>query len=408
MKILFLSSRLPYPVYGGDRITVYNYLKYLSKKHSLTLLTFIEDKKQLKYKKELEKYCAEIETVYLPSYLSYLKCGIGIFSRLPFQIKYYSSKKMREKILDKINTGNYDIVISHLIRMEQYSNSLNGVYKIALPVDAISLSLWRSLRYRNIFWKMLVYLEFLKVRRYEEIVLKNHQLNIVVSGIDKKWLLKKDHAGDVLVVSNGVGYDENEERRTKNEEPVTKNQKRVFLDEKAVIVFLGNMNSWSNQDAVKYFLREIFPLILKEIAEVRFCIVGANVSRAVGNLEGKNITVIGEVKNLKDILEYAKVSVCPLRAGAGIQNKILESMAMGVPVVSTGLGYEGISADIGKAIFVTDKPEEFASLVVRLIKDNTLRAEVGQKGREYIKKYHNWQSIFQGLEKEFSSRVKRD
>ena len=184
MKILFLISRIPFPPQGGDRVRAFYFLKELSQEHSITLVSFIEDKQQQQYARDLKKYCAQVELVYLSKKKSYLNCLLNIFNILPFQVCYYFSGAMRKKIKQLFLKQDYDCVFVELFRMAHYVEKIRGIYKILDLTDAISWSLQRSLVHRKHVFHVFYFLEMLKVKRYEAQIINKFNTNVLISAMD--------------------------------------------------------------------------------------------------------------------------------------------------------------------------------------------------------------------------------
>ncbi|MBI4844943.1 MAG: glycosyltransferase [Candidatus Omnitrophica bacterium] len=379
MKILFITSRLPYPAYGGDKVRVFNFLKHLSKQHSITLVSFINDTRQVQYIDDLKKICLNVEVIYLPVWRSYLNCLLGFFSFTPLQVYYYFSGKMKAKIKDILKKEEFDGIYVHLLRMAHYVQDKSDICRILDLTDAISLSLKRSLSFRSHVFFLFYYFEWIKVKRYEAMIIKKFDYNLLISVLDKNshWSLKE--AENVKIVANGVDADYFSVNKT-------------GFDNKK-IAFLGNFHSFPNRDGVMFFYEKIFPLIRKEIPDIKFYIVGVNPTRKILQLsDNKNVFVTGAVSDIREFLKDVAVLVCPLRVAAGIQNKILEAMAMGICVITTTVGACWLDEDGKKTIVIADKPNEFAEKVVFLIKDESLRNSFAQKGRDFVVKNYDWGS----------------
>ena len=155
------------------------------------------------------------------------------------------------------------------------------------------------------------------------------------------------------------------------------------------IIFTGQMDYLPNIDAVTYFYGDIFPLITKKVPNVSFCVVGRNPPPRVKGICKKGI-ITGEVEDIRDYLHKAKVYIAPMRISHGVQNKILEAMAIGLPVVATSKVLQGMSAIKGVEIMIGDTPEEFAACVVELLKDETKRGFIAKNARVYVERCHNW------------------
>ncbi|GAI56451.1 unnamed protein product, partial [marine sediment metagenome] len=145
MRILYLTSRLPYPLYKGDKLRAYHQIKYLSRRHSVTLCSLIDSKEELSYINELEKYCECIETILLKPYFSYLSAFSYVFSRIPLQVGYYYSRKMKKKIDELLTSERFDIIHTQLVRMTPYIKDHRKTPKVLDMVDTLSLNMKRRL-----------------------------------------------------------------------------------------------------------------------------------------------------------------------------------------------------------------------------------------------------------------------
>ena len=384
MNILFLTSRLPFPPIGGDKLRVFKFLEFLSNEHSITLFLFIDNKFQVSEIKVYRKYFSRIEIIYLPSYISYLNCIIGLFGKLPLQVYYYRSEKMRRLIEKEIE--NFDLIFVHLIRMAEYVREFKKVPKILDLTDAISLNYKRSIKYQKGLKYLISRLEKERVLKYETEIIKDFNRNFLVSEIDKKYLNSYAETEGIEIIPNGVdieyfsycdnSYDIN------------------------CIVFVGNLRTYPNNDAVIYFCDAIFPLILKKRSDVKFYIVGANPTKRIFSLSrNKNVVVTGEVNDVRPYLRRAAVSVCPMRTGSGIQNKILESMASGTPVVTSTIGLEGIDAVPDEGILIADDDSQFAEKILTLLENKDLRRKISIGGRKLVEQKYSDEVVMKMLEK---------
>ena len=170
------------------------------------------------------------------------------------------------------------------------------------------------------------------------------------------------------------------------------------------MLFTGTIRYFPNKDAVLYFYNEIFPLIKRAIPEVKFYVVGNQPPKNVIKLASSgDVVVTGRVEDVRPYFDKSAVFVCPLRSGSGMQAKILEAMAMGVPVVTTSLGFEALDAVAGRDILVADDPKRFAEEVIRLVKDRDLRQYIAQNARKLVEEKYDWSSIVERLEAVYES-----
>ena len=392
MKVLFLTSRFPYPLIGGEAIKAYYYLKYLSLNHEVTLLTFTDHQIEPTPFDRIKKLCHSVKVVHRRLQLpSWINSSLAILSSEPFQVKYYHSRKMREVVNREIKSHKYDLLIVHLIRMFDYVRNYEGCIKIAALEDALSLNYSRQLNYLDKTNRWLVNLERKRVFQYEKEIIESSHLCLVVSQVDKSFLEKRSTQADkIRIVPNGV-----------NRELLARGENKV--KEKDWIVFLGNMGgsffntgNFPNRDACRFFSTEVFPRLRQKKRGINFFIVGANPSKEIMKLRKiEGVEVTGFTRDPYYFLERAKIFVAPLRCGAGIQNKILEAMALGKTVVTTQIGAEGIEGENDKHLVIVDKdkPEEMADRVTDLLRDEKKRRCLGENARGLIKEKYTWDII---------------
>ena len=385
MKILFVTPRLPYPPDRGDRVRVFNFAKVLSRKHLLFLVSFIQSKEESKYVEGLVKIFNEVTTILLESWKSYLNVLTHFFSKLPYQVSYYDSDIMGRKINQIIEREKIDVVYTFHLRMARHAIDLKNVYEILDLTDCVSLFLRRMLPFSRIYLKPLLYNEWLKVRRYEPMITERFDECWLISRIDKKAIEEVSCPSNVVIIPNGI--DLNYFKR-----------ESLKLDSQNLL-FVGYMGAES-VDSVFYFHKKIFPLIKKEVPSSQFYVVGASPPRKVTKLaQDKDVIVTGFIKDLRPYYEKAAVMVAPMRFVAGVQNKILEAMAMGVPVVTSRFGNEGIDAQPEKEIFVENNPESFARSVVELLKNEDLRRKIGINARKFVERNFTWRKITDRMDK---------
>ena len=380
MKILFLTSRLPFPPHRGDKLRVFNFLSRLSKNHSITLLSFIESKKQLSYVDELKKYCTNVEVVLLKPRQSYWNCLLHILSSNPLQVAYYRSKEMHRKLNALLLNNNFDAVYTHLFRMAQYAEDIKGTKRILDLCDAVSSHMKKTIKFnRSILWPVY-FMEWIKISNYEKKIIKKFDEVILISDSDKEEIFDgKLKVDNIKIIPNGVDYE--------YFKPVSMDNHKIPR-----IAFLGYLSTFYNLDGIFYFYNQIFPIIKNYTLSVRFSIIGANCPNKLRKLtEDKSVELFSDIEDTRPFLNQATVFVCPLRIGSGLQNKILEAMAMGLPVVTTNIGYKGINAEKNQEIIVEDEPKKFASRVLELLKNEDLRKKISHNARSFIEKNYKWE-----------------
>lgn len=386
MKILFLANRVPYPPYRGDKLKIFNLAKRLKGRHELHLLTFAQTKDDLTYKAELEKIFTEVHFVYLPKWRSAINCLAGLWDNTPLQVLYFHSAELRNKLNEVITKHKFDAVHVQHLRMSPYLKDRQDIPRILDLPDAFSLY-WerRKTIKRGIATTIFENIEQRRVLKYES-VLKQYNMSLVCSSEDLTYLQQVHGPANIRLLPNGVDL-------------TTFAPRQHDYTHSDTILFTGNMDYAPNVDAVIYFTQEILPLIRSRVPAAKFIIAGQKPVEKVTALANDHITVTGFVKDLADMYNSASVVVAPLRFGAGTQNKVLEAMAMGIPVVCSNIGFGGLNITSGEGAIMQTDPQAFADSVISLLSSQTQREQVGQKGIDVIRKNFDWDVIALQLEK---------
>lgn len=393
MKLLFTANRFPYPPYRGDKLKIYHLAKRLARRHELHLVTFLQDKADLQYLPELQQIFREIHLVPLSRMQSYRNSLMAFFRKEPFQVRYFHAKAMAEKIKQLRAEHNYDAVHVQHLRMAQYWASDKSIPRILDLPDAYSLYWKRRVTAARGPLKAFTRLEQQRVFAYESI-LEAYDLSLVCSAEDRDYLRDEREIGNVALLPNGVDL-----------ETFSGRQEHDYTPGK-VLLFTGNMDYAPNVDAVLYFTRDILPLVREKVPDVQFVIAGQRPVKKVTELAGEGVTVTGFVPDLSVWYAAASVVVAPLRFGAGTQNKVLEAMAMGVPVVSRNIGFNGLNITSGEGVVLALETEAFAGACIRLLQSEQHRREVGQAGKKVVREQFDWEVIAARLENYFLQLVK--
>ncbi|GBD97955.1 MAG TPA: glycosyltransferase [Nitrospirae bacterium] len=379
-KILLLTPRFPFPVIGGDKLRIYNIAKYLSAYYRITLVSLYSTDEE-------ERSVAEdglFERVYKikqPGYLSGLNAMKNLIAGDSLQSGYFYNRKMLSLV--KKLAPEHDMLFSHLIRTASYVKDIRDMPKVCEMTDAISQNYKHAKTAGNRSLKKYIYsFEQKRCLEYEIECLRHFERSVLVSDHDRDYLRKyaPTFSDRIRVIPNGVDY----ERLSA--------QPAEF--QRGKIVFIGNMRTVQNADAAYYFARDIFRKIKAEYPDSTFWIIGADPTPAVKSLSKiAGVNVVGKVNDILSYAHDAMVSVCPIRIGAGVQNKILESMAMGVPVVTSSLGLLGLQAMDMQDILVADTPDEFCSKIYKIYNDASLSERIKKNARSCITKNYSWDKI---------------
>jgi sugar transferase (PEP-CTERM/EpsH1 system associated) len=385
MNILFLTSRFPYPPHRGDKLKIYNLLKRLSRKHTITLLSFVSGRRDLSYVGEIEKLGVRVETVVLPKWRSLMNSLLALPGSEPLQVRYYTSRRMRARLRALLEERRYDLVHIHLIRMAQYGRSGEPPVRILDLTDAGSLYLERFYRTtRNPVKKYLLGIELGRLRRYESVI-GEFSASLVCSAVDREVLADRADGATIAVLPNGIDLSY-----------FTPDPARRYDPRR--IIYTGNLSYFPNSDGVIFFVREVFPLIRKVNPGVTLYIVGKDPPGSVRGLASTDIVVTGFVEDIRGEYLRSSLAVAPIRFGAGTLNKVLEPMALGIPVVATSVGAEGLSLEPGRHLLVADTAPEFASCVNRLLADERLRSELAENAMRVVRARYDWDMVTDSLD----------
>ena len=381
MNVLIITTRIPYPPYRGDKLKIFNIAKQLAKRNTVTIITFLRSRNQIKEIEELKKYNFKVIYIKISILESCINIIRAIFSSIPFQVAWYRSEEMHKKIKELIVDENYDVAYFHLIRSAQYivNNTDNSVLQVVDFTDAVSLYLDRFTKIeKNPVKKYLLGIEKKRVEKYEKIAEKFNVV-FICSEVDREYLINKDVKANIKILRNGVDIDYFVQDQIKYE----KNR----------IIFTGNMPYYANYDAAIYFAKEIFPQVLKQVPQAKFYIVGQKPPLRVRALANDSVIVTGYVQDIKKEYLKSAVNVAPMRFGAGTLNKIIESIVLGVPVVATPIAAEGLPDEIKKYVCVINDSNDFANQVVQFLKDTKLREQFKEQDKSVIRESLSWENI---------------
>ena len=387
MKFCILTPRFPFPENGGDVLRINNIARYLkSKNHELVLVSFSDEKIQVK-----EEYYRLYDTIYTIKRSKIFSLFMSLFFSLtgrPIQCGYYFSFNYLKLFRKVINNELPDIYISHLLRMVPYLEITNKQdCSIIEMTDALSKTYTLSSKAKGSSLKKTIYfLEKRLINRYECHVIKSFPKVALVSASDIQYLQQQcgNNFKNFVLYTNGVDCI--------HTIPKTYDNRKIC--------FVGNMRTLQNQDAVMYFIKDIFPLIKQSVPDAIFTIIGAEPPEPVKTLaDGKNIIVTGFVDDIQAAVSECCVAVAPVRVAAGIQNKVLVSMGCGVPVIMSSLIAGAIpELESGKNCFISDVPETFANYCITLMNDTNIRSSISETGYKMVKEKYSWFEKLKGYE----------
>ena len=382
--LLYLVHRIPYPPNKGDKIRSFNILKHLSKHFRIHLGSFVDDPNDWRYRDDLEPYCESLFLRPLHPRWARIRSLSGLITGEPLTIPYYRDRPMAHWVHERLAKDiEHALVFSSA--MAQYLPQKQE-HPLQTVVDFVDVDSDKWLQYavKHRFPMNKVYRrEARTLLDFERRIASQVNASVFVS--EQEALLFRERAPELTTrihaIDNGVDTDYfSPEREYPNPfPPATRN-----------LVFTGAMDYWANVDAVTFFAEEVLPEVLNQNPEARFVIVGARPTPEVKRLaERPGITVTGAVKDVRPFLAHCALAVAPMRIARGVQNKVLEALSMGRPVVATPQALEGLREGDGAAWRVGDTAPKLAELTVRALSEPGL-AEAGARGRTYVCNQYRW------------------
>jgi len=381
--ILYLVHRIPYPPNKGDKVRSYNILKHLAQRYRVHLGTFIDQAEDWQHLDALKEICASVQVLPLSRWQGRLRCLSGLLRGQPLSVAWYRDRAMQ----DWVDTTLTQYAIRHCVlfsaAMQQFVEH-SGCTTVLDLVDVDSEK-WRRYAHDHHFPLSWVYRrEANTLLRYESSsALKSH--TTLLSTPAEAALLAERAPGCAHKLSsmqNGV-----------NTTLFAPDQKlpNPYPDERPVLIFTGAMDYWPNIDAVRWFASEILPRIRAQEPEVVFYIVGSNPAAPVQGLHnGDHIIVTGTVPSIQPYMQHARLAVVPIRIARGIQNKVLEAMAMAKAVVVTTECARALGEPEQLPLHAVENAETFAAQVVTLLQQPAHAAALGQQARDFVQKEYSW------------------
>jgi sugar transferase (PEP-CTERM/EpsH1 system associated) len=353
-------------------------ITHLAQKHAVVVASLAHTREELQEGKGLEEYCDEVIAEVLPDGVRWFNAANAVPTSTPSSVTYFRSARLHRRISAALQHKSFDVVMVHCAFVAQYIQADHGRVRI-LDYGDMDSAKWREYAQSRRLPLSLGYaLEAKKLRNYERRVAVNFNYCTLTTHGEREEFESLGTGVPCMVVPNGV--DTSYFKQSGISAPIG-----------PVIVFLGRMDYFPNIDGVCYFADRIFPLVREKIPDARFLIVGSDPSRRVRNLESiPGVVVTGHVADVRSYLKESAISVAPLRIARGTQNKILESMAMGVPVVTTPQAAKGIQATPGVHMLVADDAPAFAQKVIQALTNERLRKNLASAALKHLESAHAW------------------
>jgi sugar transferase (PEP-CTERM/EpsH1 system associated) len=374
MNICFVTSRFPFPIVKGDTLRAYHQIRELSRQHSVHLIAATEIDVAPADLRELQQFCTGIDLVKIGRARSFATvAALGVASRLPLQVLYFLAPAFKSAVDRARSSQRFDVIHAQTIRVAPAVLPATDVPVVFDFMDSYGANVATRRELVGPLKRRVYDLECARVTAYERDVARRATGGVVIAALDR------DTIGDprLAIAPNGVDL-EAFGFYAGDRDPET-------------LVFTGNMGYQPNVDAVTWFAAECWPALRAKRPNLRFLIVGARPTPAVTALARlPGIAVTGRVESMVPYLQRATISVCPIRCGSGMQNKLLEAMSTGAPVVTTDFANRGIGAVAGRDLAVAADAGEFAAAVLRLLDEPAERARLANSARAWVEATYGW------------------
>jgi len=385
MNILYIAQRVPYPPDRGDKLAAYHAIRYLARKHAVTVAALADSAEELGHARSLEATGVTVEVARRGRFAARWSALSALVTGEPLSVSYYRSRELGRRIAECRRRTSFDVVVTFSSSMGPYVTTDWSVPLIAdfLDMDSRKWALYAAASRWPLSWVYAT--EARRLLEHERWLVRRAQCTLVRTEAELEDCRRLIPDGRFRVLANGVDFE-----YFSHDGPRVPSRR---------IVFTGVMDYFPNVQAVTFFCDRIFPLVRSAVPDATFAIVGSRPSRIVRALaERPGVMVTGRVPDVRPYLRQAAVAVAPLLIARGVQNKALEAMAMATPVVATNAVLRGVGAREGEGFLVGDTPDTFAGKVVRILRDPTLAVELGRRGRRFVEAHCVWEAHLAGLE----------
>lgn len=374
MKIAVLLSRFPYPLEKGDKLRAYQHLQHLKQLgHEVHLIALTDVKVLPGHYDKIKPLCESIHIIRLTLLRRLINLLMSFVRRLPLQVGYFYSASHSKEIQKIITVLHPDLLYFQLIRTALFRKSIPDIPAVIDYMDAFATGTSQRTKNASVFLKFLYRRELRLVKRFEYGSYDWFNKHLIISIPDQKAMNVPDPSG-LEVLPNGVdtGF------FIARSQPV-----------RTDVLFVGNMNYPPNVDAAQFLIHEIMPLVWKSRPQTTVSLAGANPHPSVKMLASEKVNVTGWMDDIRDAYGSSRIFIAPMRIGTGLQNKLLEAMAMNLPGITTSLSFEPLQARAGTDILVGNSKEELAGHILELLNNETLAATIAANGKAFILKTYS-------------------
>jgi len=389
MKLFFLLPRVPYPTEKGDKLRAFHQITHLSKHHEIILCALNEGALHQDAIPVLKKYTSAIHILPLPKTTIAFSLLKTLCTRKPLQVGYYYNSHTHTLIRELIRKYQPDHLFCQLIRMAEYVQD-SPIPKTLDYQDVFSKGVERRLATSSFLLRPFLKLEYRRLLEYEKQAFDRFDNKIIISVPDRD-LIPHPRRDEIRVVANGVD--------TGFFHPLTRKKEYD-------LVFTGNMSYPPNVNSAEYLVNRILPLVRQHHPDLSLLIAGANPAMRVKVLQSPQVEVSGWVPDMREAYAGSRIFIAPMQLGTGLQNKLLEAMAMQIPCITSPLANQALKAREGEDILVGKTPEEYADHIHTLLSNPSLAGTIAEKGRQFVLNHYSWDTETEKIRRLIEERDK--
>lgn len=375
-KILFITSRFPYPLTKGDRLRVFFQLKHLAANNEIHLVAINDKQVPQQDLAAVSQFCESVQVHVLPLYKRVFQVLLSPFKRLPLQVAFFYNEAIRKKVEQAVATIEPDHIHCHLIRTMEYVRNISGVRKSLDFMDAFGKGMEKRAALERNFLKRAVFrYEQRLLHRYEKRVFSYADRTCIISKQDRDWI-PSERAAEIIVLPNGVDFDAFYPRA---------------LEKKYDVVFMGNLDYPPNIVAVNFLLKEIVPLVIKSRPALRVLIAGAGASQKMRALGSANVDFVAHFEHISDSIAISGIMIAPMIVHIGMPNKVIQAMAMKVPCIVSSLSNNAIGAENNRSIVEANTANEFAAAIIDLLNNEEKANYIAEEAFAFVRDNYSWE-----------------
>lgn len=375
---MVVTSRFPYPLEKGDKLRAYYQIKELAESMEVILFSLSDEKVNAAQLAALKPFCKEIHTFKTHKWISWINAGLNIFSSKPFQVGYFYRSSIQRKINKILQNIKPDHIYAQLIRTTEYVKNYHACPKTIDYMDALSKGMERRTKEATLLKKWIFNQEYQRLVQYENAIFEYFEHHTIISQQDQREIFHKKNY-EITIIPNGVA-------KTFFEKP---NTEKIYD-----IVFTGNMSYPPNVTAAKYIVEKLLPKLPEN---TKLLLAGASPSAEIKALENQHVTVSGWVDDIRESYAQGNVFIAPMFLGTGLQNKLLEAMALGLPCITSPLANNALGAIDQEQILLAETETSFINQIRYLLSHPEEAKMIGQNGKLFVKDNYDWKATTQKL-----------